>query len=116
MGRFVYHLKYGYPDYALKREFYVGTYSENDWKPGETACVDRWYYFLPNESEYAIFKFAERTRMGGKKLRWEVWHNGKFSNNYFTCFEDAVKQVDNECTFWGFGARNKYRIEGEWEE
>ena len=68
MGRFVYRTKYKYPDYKLKSEFTVGTYGENEWKLGETACVDRCYYRLPNGSEYAIFKFAERTRTGGKRF------------------------------------------------
>ena len=76
MGRFVYRTKYTYPDYKLKSEFYVGTFGENDWQLGEVACVDRVFYRLPNGSEYAIFKFAERTRTGGKRLRWEEWHNG----------------------------------------
>lgn len=117
MGRFVYRTKYTYPDYKLKSEFNVGTFGENDWKLGETACVDRCYYRLPNGSEYAIFKFAERTRTGGKRLRWEVYHNGRFSNNYFTCFDDAVECVENEIAFNGFEKnRSKYRIESKWEE
>lgn len=117
MGRFVYHTKYKYPEYKLKSEFQVGTYSENDWQLGEVACVDRCYYRLPNDSEYAIFKFAERTYSGGKRLRWEVYHNGKFSNNYFTCFNDAVRSVEDEMVFCGYGKnRNKYRIESRWED
>ena len=117
MGKFVYDTKYQYPNYKLKSEFTVGTFSENDWKLGESACVDRAYYRLPNGSEYAIFKFAERTRTGKKRLRWEVYHNGKFSNNYFTCFDDAVLSVEDEMVFWGYGKnRNKYRIESRWEE
>lgn len=117
MGRFVYHTKYQYPDYKLKMEFGVGTFSENEWKLGETACVSRCYYRLPNDSEYAIFKFAERTPTGRKRLRWEVYHNGRFSNNYFTCFDDAVECVENEMMFWGYGKdRNKYRIESKWED
>ena len=116
MSKLVYRTKYTYPDYKLKPEFYVGTFGENDWQLGEVACVDRVFYRLPNGSEYAIFKFAERTWTGGKRLRWEEWHNGKFSNNYFTCFEDAVDGLENECAFWGFGTRNKHRIWGEWED
>ena len=116
MSKLVYHTKYQYPDYKLKPEFYVGTFGENDWRLGEVACVDRVFYRLPNDSEYAIFKFAERTRTGGKRLRWEEWHNGKFSNNYFTCFEDAVDGLENECAFNGFGTRNKHRMWGEWED
>jgi hypothetical protein len=117
MGHFVYRTNHKYPDYKLKHEFSVGTFGENDWKLGEIACVDRYYYRLPNDSEYAIFKFAERTRTGGKKLRWEVYHNGKFSNNYFTCLDDATECIENEISFFGFkGNRSKYRIESEWEE
>ena len=116
MGRFVYDTKYSYPDYKLKLEFYVGTFSEDDWKLGESACVDQCYYRLPNDSEYAIFKFAERTRTGGKRLRWEVYHNGRFSNNYFTCFDDAVEEVNNEIRFNGFDKdMSKYRIRSRWE-
>ncbi len=112
----VYDTKYNYPDYKLKTEFRVGTYSENEWKLGEIACVDRYFYRLPNGSEYAIFKFAERTRTGNKKLRWEVYHNGKFSNNYFTCFEDATNCIENEIAFNGFDKnRSKYRINGRYE-
>ena len=104
-------MKYDYPNYKLKPEFTPGTYSENSWKPGETACVDRTFFVLPNGSEYAIFKFAERTMTGRKRLRWEVWHNGEFLNNYFTCFDDAVKRCENEIAFFGFpGNRQKYRI------
>lgn len=53
-------------------EFTPGTCGENDWEKGESACVDRAFYVLPNGSEYAIFKFCERTMTGRKKLRW--WH------------------------------------------
>ena len=117
MAKLVYHTTYQYPDYNLKSEFRVGTYGENEWKLGEIACVDRCYYRLPNGSEYAIFKFAERTRTGGKRLRWEVYHNGRFSNNYFTCFDDAVECVENEIAFFGFGKnRNEYRLYVEYEE
>ena len=116
MGRFVYRTKYTYPDYKLKSEFTVGTFGENEWKLGETACVDRCYCRLPKGGEYVSFWFAERTRPGGKRLRWETYHNGRFSNNYFTCFEDAVDSLENECAFWGYGTRNKHRIYGEWEE
>lgn len=117
MGRFVYPTAYDYPNYKLKPEFYVGTFSEDEWKLGEVSCVDRCYYQLPNGSEYAISKFAERTRTGGKRLRWEVYHNGKFSNNYFTCFDDAVRCVEDEIRFNGFkGNRSQYRIESRWED
>ena len=90
------NMKYKYPDYNLKYEFTPGTYSENDCGFGETACVDRAFYSLPNESEYAIFKFCKRTMTGQKKCRWEVWHNGRFYNNYFTSFDDAVRNVEGE--------------------
>ena len=59
-----------------KMEFTPGTWGENDWEKGESACVDRVFYVLPNGSEYAIFKFCERTMTGHKKLRWEAYHNG----------------------------------------
>ena len=104
-------MKHTFPTYTLKSEFTPGTWGENDWEPGETACVDRTYYALPNGSEYAIFKFCERTHTGRKKLRWEAWHNGRFYNNYFTCFDDAVNSVENEIRFNGFkGNRNTYRV------
>lgn len=104
-------MKYDYPKHKLKAEFTPGTYGENNWEYGEVACVDQACYVLPNESEYVIFKFAERTRSGRKKLRWEVWHDGRFSNNYFTSFDDAVKRMENEIEFNGFGgSRQKYRV------
>ena len=107
----IYPTKYEYPNYDLKRDFTPGTFSENEWMLGETACVERCYYSLPNGSEYAIFKFAERRRTGGKKFRWEVYHNGRFFNNYFTCFDDAVNCVENEMAFHGYGNNlSKYRI------
>ena len=116
MGRFVYHTKYQYPDYKLKSEFYVGTFGEYEWQKGEIACVDRVFYRLPNGSEYAIFKFAERTRTGGKRLRWEEWHNGKFSNNY-NYFDDAVERIKDEIAFFGFDTKMKnHRMWGEWED
>lgn len=104
-------MKYEYPNYKLKSEYTTGTWGENDWELGEIACVDRAFYSLPNGSEYAIFKFCERTRTGRKKVRWEEWYNGRFSNNYFTCFDDAVRSVENEIAFHGFeGTRQKYRV------
>ena len=104
-------IKYKYPDYKLKMEFTPGTFGENDWRLGESACVDRAYYILPNGSEYVIFKFAERTMTGRKKVRWEEWHNGKFSNNYFTSFDDAVRRMESEIEFNGFkSGRQNYRI------
>ena len=104
-------MKYEYPIYKRKPEFTPGTFRENDWRFGEVACVDRAYYSLPNGNEYAIFKFAERTMTGSKRLRWEVWRNGKFANNYFTSFEDAVSGVENEIEFNGFsGKRQDYRV------
>lgn len=60
-------MKYNYPKYKLKMEFTPGTWGENDWKLGEQACVDRAFYVLPGGTEYAIFKFVERTRTGRKK-------------------------------------------------
>ena len=103
-------MKYEYPKHTLKYEFTPGTWGENEWGLGEIACVDRAFYILPNGSEYAIFKFCERTMTGRKKLRWELWHNGKFSNNYFTSFDDAAESIENEIRFFGFsGNRQKYR-------
>lgn len=104
-------MKYSFPQYKLKSEYTPGTWGEMDWELGEIACVDRCYYSLPNGNEYAIFKFCERTHTGGKKLRWEKWCNGRFSNNYFTCFDDAVKDVELEISFHGFpGGRQAYRV------
>lgn len=96
-------MKYKYPEYELKSEFTIGTWGENDWQLGEVNCVDRHYYRLPNESEWAIFKFCERTMTGRKKCRWEVWSNGKWYNNYFTCYHDAIEPIKNEISFYGFG-------------
>lgn len=104
-------MKYDYPKYKLKMEFTPGTWGENDWEYGEQSCVDRAYYSLPSGNEYAIFKFAERTMTGRKKVRWEAWRNGRFSNNYFTSFDDAVRCVENEIAFNGFpGTRQTYRV------
>ena len=104
-------MKYNYPAYKLKSEFKPGTFSENEWKINESACVDRSFYILPNESEYAIFKFATRTPTGRKALRWEVYHNGKFSNNYFNGYDEAVHSIKDEISFWGFdGQLHHYRV------
>lgn len=104
-------MKYEYPKYKLKMEFTPGTWGENDWEKGESACVDRAFYVLPHGSEYAIFKFCERTMTGRKKCRWEVYHNGKFYNNYFTSFDDAVRSVESEISFNGLdGKRQDYRV------
>ena len=104
-------MKYTFPKQTLKSEFTPGTWGEDQWELGETACVSRAYYALPNGSEYAIFKFCTRTPTGRKKLRWEEWHNGRFCNNYFTSFDDAVKSVENEIRFSGYpGDRQTYRV------
>jgi len=104
-------MKYEYPHYKLKMEFTPGTWGENDWELGEQACVDRAFYALPNGSEYAIFKFVERTRTGKKKCRWEEWRNGKFSNNYFRSFNEAALGIECEMEFNGFpGTRQDYRV------
>ena len=104
-------MKYEYPDYKLKPEFTPGTWGENQWELGESACTDRAFYALPDGCEYAIFKFVERTRTGRKKCRWEAWYNGRFSNNYFNSFDEAVRSVDGHITFNGFpGKRNDYRV------
>lgn len=104
-------MKYEFPKQTLKSEFTPGTWGEYDWEMGETSCVDRAYYALPNGNEYAIFKFCTRTHTGRKKLRWETWCNGRFSNNYFTCFDDAARDVELEISFHGFpGSRQTYRV------
>lgn len=105
-------LKYDVPNYPLKRDFTPGTFSENEWKCGESACTDRHFYRLPNGSEYAVFKFSERTRTGNKRVRYEVWHNGKFSNNYFNNdFDEAIRSMENEIVFFGYELnRAKYAI------
>ena len=103
IGSHKHDFKYDLPDYPLKREFTPGTFSENDWKKGETACVDRHFYVLPNGSEWAIFKFVTRTNTGAKSVRYEVWHNGKWHNNYFTNdYVDAVSGMESEIIFFGF--------------
>lgn len=104
-------MKYNYPNYKLKAEFTPGTWGENDWELGEQACVDRAFYALPDGTEYVVFKFVERTRTGRKKCRWEVYHNGKFSNNYFNSFDEAVRWLDGYIEFNGIlGTRQKYRV------
>lgn len=109
-------MKHSFPDYKLKSEFTPGTWGENDWALGETACVSRAYYALPSGNEYAIFKFCTRTPTGRKKLRWEAWYNGRFANNYFTCFDDAVQSIENEIRFHGFpGTLQSYRVYPELE-
>ena len=100
-----------FPAYPLKVEFTPGTSGENDWKLGEIACVSRSFYVLPNGSEYAIFKFCERTRTGRKRLRWEAWRNGRFSNNYFRSYDEALSYIENEIALNGFsGTLSDYRV------
>lgn len=104
-------MKEKFPIYNLKPDFTPGTFSENDWELGEQACTDRAYYRLPDGNCYAIFKFSTRTMTGRKKVRWEVYRNGRFSNNYFTNFDDAAREIDNAIEFHGFGGnRQNYRI------
>ena len=104
-------MKYEFPHYKLKAEFTPGTWGENDWELGEQACVDRAFYALPDGSEYAIYKFVERTRTGRKKCRWEQWYNGRFSNNYFNSFDEAARHIENHIDFNGFpGTRQTYRV------
>ena len=103
-------MKYNYPNYKLKVEFTVGTYGENQWGLGECACVDRAFYVLPDGAEFAFFKFCERTYTGKKKVRWEEWHNGKFSNNHFY-FDNAVEYMEVYIEFNGFrNNRQNYRV------
>ena len=104
-------MKYDYPKYKLKAEFTPGTWGENDWNLGEQACVNNAFYCLPDGTEFAIYKFVERTRTGRKKVRWEEWYNGKFSNNYFNSFDEATKRLDGYIEFNGFaGTKQTYRI------
>lgn len=104
-------MKYDYPKYKLKMEFTPGTWGENEWKLGEQSCVDRAFYSLPDGTEFAIFKFIERTRTGKKKVRFEEWHNGRFSNNHFTSFDDACRWMENYIDFNGFKhGRQNYRV------
>lgn len=104
-------MRYDYPKYNLKMEFTPGTWGENDCELGEQDCVDRAFYVLPDGTEFAIFKFVERTRTGRKKVRWEEWYNGKFSNNYFTSFDDACKWMESYIDFNGFKhGRQNYRV------
>lgn len=105
-------MKYEYPQYKLKSEFTPGTWGENDWQLGEINCVDRAFYVLPDGTEFAYFKFCERTRTGRKRIRWEVYHNGRFSNNYFDCdFDRAAEWMDGYIVFNGFpGKRHEYRV------
>ena len=104
-------MKYNYPNYKLKVEFTVGTFGENQWKLGECACVDRLLYILPDGEEFAFFKFCERTYTGKKKIRWEEWHNGKFSNNHFSNFDSAVERMECYMEFNGFSNnRQHYRV------
>ena len=103
-------MKYNYPNYKLKVEFTVGTFGENQWGFGECACVDRAFYVLPDGAEFAFFKFCERTYTGRKKVRWEEWHNGKFSNNHFS-FDNAVEYMEGYIEFNGFpNNRQHYRV------
>lgn len=106
-------MKYDYPNYALKSDFTPGTFSENEWKPGEIACVERAFYVLPDGEEFAFFKFSERTYTGRKKVRWEEYHNGRFSNNYFDCDLDrAAEWMEGYIAFWGFPkGRYQYRVD-----
>ena len=104
-------LHHTFPAYPLKVEFTPGTWGENDWKLGEIACVSRAFYAFPDGTEYAVFKFCERTHTGRKRLRWEAWHNGKFSNNYFNGFDEAVSWAENLVRFNAWpGKLNDYRV------
>ena len=104
-------MKYEYPKYKLKSEFTPGTWGENDWALGEESCVDRTFYVLPDGYEAAIFKMCERTRTGRKRLRWEVYHNGRFSNNYFNGFDEAIEWLEGYIKFNGIkGMLRDYRV------
>ena len=39
IGYHEHDFKFDLPDYPLKRDFTPGTFSENDWQVGETACT-----------------------------------------------------------------------------
>lgn len=104
-------LQHTFPTYPLKHDFTPGTWGENEWQKGETACVDRAFYAFPGGTECAVFKFAERTMTGKKRVRWEVWHNGKFSNNYFNGFDEAVRWYEDMIRFQGLpGKLRDYRV------
>ena len=104
-------MKFKYPNYKLKTEFTPGTWSENDWQLGESACVDRAFYVLPDGSEFAFFKFCERTFTWKKKTRWEEWYNGKLSNNHFNSdFNTAASHMDGYIAFNFDGKRQDYRV------
>lgn len=104
-------MKYNFPNYKLKMEFTVGTWGELDWELGESACVDRYFYALPDGTEYAIYKFVERTRTGKKKCRWELWRDGDFCNNYFRSFDEPLERIEGYIAFWGFPKkREDYRV------
>lgn len=104
-------MKYIYPDHKLKAEFTPGTWGENQWCLGESACVSRSFYVLPDGTEFAFFKFCERTMTGRKKTRWEEWHNGKLSNNHFNCeFDTAAAWMDRYINFNFDGKRQDYRV------
>lgn len=104
-------MKYIYPDYELKAEFTPGTWGENQWELGESACVDRTFYVLPDGTEFAFFKFCERTMTGRKKTRWVEWHNGRMSNNHFDCgFDTAAEWMDRYINFNFGGKRQDYRV------
>ena len=105
-------MKYDIPVYPMKLDFTPGTFSEDEWQKGESACVERNYYRLPNGSEWAMYKFSTRTPTGNKRVRWEVWHNGRFHNNYFNnSYEEVVESMGYEIAFNGFDKnRSKYRL------
>lgn len=103
-------MKYDFPNPKLKTEFTPGTYGENDWAIFEQACVDKRHYVLPDGEEFAIYKYVERTPTG-KRCRWESWYNGKFSNNYFNGFDEAVRWMENYMEFNGIpGKRSDYEV------
>ena len=96
-------LKYDVPFPPLKNDFREGTYGENHWARMETACVSRRFYILPNESEWAVYKYVTRTNTGKRTVRFEVWRNGRWWNNYFEEYYPAVIEgIKNELTFNGY--------------
>lgn len=103
-------LQHNYPTYPMKSEFTPGTFSENEWQKGEQACTSRHFLRLPNGSEYAIYRIAERMPTGRKSIRYELWHNGKWSNNFFTAdFDEATQSIKDELAFWGYDKKiSKY--------
>lgn len=103
-------MKYAYPVYDSKMEYDPGMWGWEEWENGETNCTNSQFYLLPDGTEYVIFKLVTRTMTGGKRARWEVWHNGRFSNNYFSqdgaTVDDAIEWLDSYIKFNGLPGKS----------